>query len=688
VAADLPVARVVVDVPLPHLDRVFDYAVPEPMSAAAQPGVRVRVRFAGQDVDAYVVERAATTEHAGALAPLRRVVSAEPVLTADVLALCRAVADHYAGSLVDVLRLAVPPRHAAAEKAAPAAPAEHARPAVPDPGPWSGYTAGPAFVARLADGGSPRAVWTALPGPSWARAVAVAAAATAASGRRTLVVVPDHRDAAVVEAALVDVLGPGRHVRIGADLGPAARWTAFLGCLRGGPDVVVGTRAAMFAPVADLGLVVLWDDGDDSHAEPHAPYPHVRDVLVLRAGLTGAAALLGGWSRTAEAALLLGDGWARPVEAARAALRAGWPRVVVADEAARPDEDAARAARMPAPAWRAVQDGLRQGSVLVQVPHVGYVPRVACQTCRRPALCVHCHGPLRLPQAAAGPVAAPPECTWCGRPAVAWQCPHCEGRSLRARRVGVDRTAEELGRAFPGAKVVVSRPSKNLPAVPAAGAIVLATPGVEPAVAGGYAAAVLLDGDVLLARPDLRAGEEALRRWRAAAALVRPATDGGTVVVVADPAAGAVEALVRGAPGGFAERELDERTALGLPPAVAAATLDGPALAVAALLGAAVLPAGAEVLGPVPHELRQRSSGPRHDAAQGSRGGAHRETGRRPAAPAATLDGGEEPVRAILRAPRPARAELARALHAAAAVRSARREPGAVRVMLDPDDLG
>jgi primosomal protein N' (replication factor Y) len=243
---------------------------------------------------------------------------------------------------------------------------------------------------------------------------------------------------------------------------------------------------------------------------------------------------------------------------------------------------------------------------------------------------------------------------------------------LRARGIGVDRTAEELGRAFPGATVVVSRAARRLPAVPAEGAIVLATPGIEPPVPGGYAAAVLLDGDILLARPDLRAGEEALRRWRAAAALVRPAPDGGTVVVSADPASAAVEALVRGDPAHFAARELEERAALRLPPAVAAATLDGQAGAVASFLAATEVPDGVEVLGPVPHESRARPA-PVRSAAEPV---------------VATLDGSDEQVRVILRAARAQRADLARALHAAAAVRSAGREPGAVRVRLDPDDLG
>ena len=52
---------------------------------------------------------------------------------------------------------------------------------------------------------------------------------------------------------------------------------------------MAGTRAAAFAPVHDLGLVALWDDGDDLYAEPRAPYPHTREVLLLRAHDVGAA---------------------------------------------------------------------------------------------------------------------------------------------------------------------------------------------------------------------------------------------------------------------------------------------------------------------------------------------------------------------------------------------------------------
>ena len=182
-----------------------------------------------------------------------------------------------------------------------------------------------------------------------------------------------------------------------------------------------------------------------------------------------------------------------------------------------------QAPRIPPIAWRAAHDALPRGPVLVQVPRAGYLPGVACATCRAPARCPACSGPLRLADArsSTGPV-----CGWCGRVWPAWRCPHCQGTRLRASTVGVERTAEELGRAFPGAAVVLSRADRALPAVPTEQALVLSTPGVEPFAPGGYAAALLLDGDLLLgrARPARGGGGAAALAGRRRA---RPAGAGG-----------------------------------------------------------------------------------------------------------------------------------------------------------------
>ena len=673
-AADLPVARVAVDMPLAHLDRPFDYLVPERLTLAAVPGCRVRVRFAGRLTGGYLLERAEASDHQGSLAFLERVVSPEPVLTAEIAGVARAVADRYGGTLADVLRLAIPPRHARAE--AEGRDGQHAqagglpggagpgRKERPGPGSWARYLAGPAFLAAVADGRAPRAVWSALPGPDWPGEIARAAATAAAAGRGALIVVPDARDLDSVDAALAALPGAAPHVCLSAGLGPAERYRRWLTVLRGGTLIVAGTRSAMFAPVADLGLVVLWDDGDDLHAEPRAPYPHAREVLALRAHRRGAAALIGGFARTAEATQLVAAGWARALSGDRAAVRRRAPLITAAaGDAELARDPAARSARMPGLALRTARDALAAGPVLVQVPRRGYVVAAACERCHARARCAACGGPLALPAARSAAF-----CRWCAAPAASPACPACGHTRLRALITGAGRTAEELGRAFPSVPVRTSGRTEVITEVPAAPAVVVATPGAEPRAEGGYAAAVLLDGWALLGRASLRAAEEALRRWINAAALVRPAADGGAVVVVADAGLPAVQALIRWDPVTHAERELAERAELRFPPAVRMAALTGPGPAVREVLRAAVLPAGADVLGPVP-----AGDGPAPGSSRG---------GRKPAA----REGGDQ-ARALVRVPRTEGLALATALRAALAVRTARKDPAVVRLQLDPAEL-
>lgn len=591
-AATDPVARVLVDVPLAHLDRPFDYLVPAAMAGTAVPGARVKVRFAGQDVDGFLVARAAVSEHGGRLAPLRRVVSDEPVLSPAIAHLTHLVAERYAGSRADVLRLAVPPRHATTERA----------PSVPAPAPlldlvagahaWRGHEPGAAFLQHLADGGGPRAVWSVAPGTDWPHLLAHAVAATYSSGRGALVCVPDHKDVARVDAALGAVLGEGHHVTLTADSGPAARYADFLAVSRGARRIVVGTRAAAFAPVHDLGLVAIWDDGDDLYAEPRAPYPHTRETLLLRAAEESTAVLVGGFARTVEAAYLLRSGWAQELAPPRELLR---QRVTVAVSGAS-DADLARdphgpAARIPRQAHQAIAAGLELGPVLVQTPRTGYVPSLACERCRTPARCTACHGPLAL----GGPT-SPPRCRWCGAADETWACAECGHRGLRAPVLGDHRTAEELGRAFARTPIRSSRDDRVRATVPDRPEIVVATPGAEPVAEAGYAVVVLLDTWLSLARADLRTAEESLRRWANAVGLVRP---GGRVLAVGDPAHPALQALVRWDMAGFAERETRERLEAHLPPASRLATIAGEPGAVDDALTLLSAPASAEILGPV-----------------------------------------------------------------------------------------
>lgn len=753
-AAGRPIARVLPLLEPAHLDRDFDYLVPAEFDEEAQPGVRVRIRFSGRLIDGFLLERLEKTDHTGKLMSLERVVSPERVLTPEILRLVNAVAARYAGTRADVLRLAIPPRHARTEaegvggerksprrkksdktKAADAeqtvsatdaaevtvdseaavansdsvvqadsvdlnAPTASYGPRLvgspsgespPDPAEpvvdsaaataWGRYVHGVSFLTALVKGRGPRAAWQALPGEDWARRLAELAAAAVSSGRTAVIVVPDQRDLDRVIAECTALVGESA-VGLAAGLGPAARYRRWLAVLRGSARVVVGTRSTVFAPAQNLGLIAIWDDGDDTYAEPRSPYSHAREVAMLRAHETGAAFVVGGFARTAEAQAIVESGWAHDLLADRPVLRECAPRITAPGDTdmAMERDPLARAVRIPGAAFMAAKRALAAGEpVLVQVPRRGYIPALSCAKCRTPARCRHCNGPLALPEDgtgavsvatratgragavrnSSGEVAHSPSCRWCGIVEAAFRCQACGSRALRAVVIGAVRTAEELGRAFPGVPIRGSGGGTVLSSVPEGPQVVVSTIGAEPTVPGGYGVALLLDGWALLGRADLRAAEDALRRWLTAAALVRP---DGHVIVMAEPTIPTVQALLRWDPVGHARFELAARTEVRFPPAIRLAAIDGTTDTIAELLGEAKLPDEVEVLGPVPLPFGARKP----------------FSGDTPA----------EVERMILRVDRNHGAALARALAAAQAVRSTHRSDGPLRVQIDPIDIG
>ncbi|PPB50409.1 primosomal protein N' [Arthrobacter pityocampae] len=705
-ASSLPIARVILDAQLPHLDRYFDYAVPAAMDAEAQPGVRVKVRFAGREHAGFLAERVQEASTTATLLPLAKVVSPQQVLTPEILALATAVAARSVGTVSDVLRSAVPPRMARVEDEfdAPRAtgeptapPSEDTDPEAFDPeapadmlpvaagqpasGGFRRYPNGRAFLQHLRAGESPRAVLTSLGGygaTAWHEEIADAVAAAASAGRGAVVVVPDQRDLARVEAALMARLGASGVARLTGEDGATPRYRNFMRILHGAATVAVGTRSAAYAPVRNLGLVCLWDDGDDQHVEQRAPYQHIRDVLLLRAEQAGAAMLLSSFGRTTEAQRLVDIGWAHAIQADRTEVRRSTPRVLHAADAYQMERDPLAAqARIPHAAWAAAQAGLKDGPVLLQVARTGFSPALACDRCRHAARCGVCAGPLAQPGRN-----APPACRWCGRPDSHWTCPECGGTRIRATVAGATRTAEELGRAFPGVPVISSAGEHIVDDVRDAPAVVVATPGAEPVAAGGYAAVILLDGNALLSRESLRAGEDALRRWFSAAILARPSTAGGTVVITGDDDV-AVGHLVRWDPAGAASRELAERHELGLPPAVRYAVLTGTREALTHFLDGLDTEGAVRVVGPaaVPPDIRREAVLAARAAAGPKRGP---DRGSPPPADALAGQGSH---RVLLFFSYRAAAGVTKLLRARRAALSARRTGEPVHIRLDALDV-
>ncbi|NLP85382.1 primosomal protein N' [Microbacterium sp. CFH 90308] len=600
------VARVLIDSPLPQLDRLFDYEIPDDLASAAVPGVRVRVplRSAGRVVDGYLVEIGDPDASDRPLSELDAVVSPVPVLTAGLYALARRAADRAAGSASDILRLAIPRRMVRAEKAWLAAEAP-ARPEVTEeslawarevlsayPGLAEAVDAGerlavdaPPSPAQLPDG---------TPVGSWAVFLAAAAVQTLGSGRSAIVAMPDHRDRAQLEAALAAHVPADALVRDDAKRSGPERYAAFLRTLAAVPCTVIGNRSAVYAPVSELGLVALWDDGDPLLAEPLSPGVHARDAALLRQELDGGALIFAGHTRTTDVERLVAVGWVRDLPAARRRS----PRVVLS--ATREGES--RGARVPSSAFATAREALESGPVLVQVARPGYAPVLVCAQCRHPARCAHCGGPLH----AARPGAVP-ACSWCGRAATRWACTECSGTLLRMASSGSERTADELGRAFPGTRVIVADGDHPVPQVEARPTLVVATRGAEPPAVGGYRAVILLDGDRMLMAEDLRIGESCLRWWSNAAALAAP----GAPVHLVGVGGAVARALATWTHAGYARAELADRAPLRMPPTVRVAAVDGARAAVDAALmelRRSVPELDAEaVLGPLPRNDAMRA---------------------------------------------------------------------------------
>jgi len=600
----MTIARVLVDSVLPQLDRLLDYRVPEGLTGI-EPGMRVTVplRSANRLAQGFVIELVEQQEHPGPLSDVESLVSPVPILRPEVWALVRSVADRAAGSANDILRLAIPPRQVRVEKAwlarsidPPPKSASNATPLLAAAIP--GYATG-ALESAIAE--HRRVALSVAPGVErlpqgtwvgrWAVTLARAAAQALATGESAILVAPDYRDQAQLAAALAAFLPSESIVQLDARQPNPERYRGLLRALGEAPVAILGNRSAVYAPAARLGLIAIWNDGDPLLAEPLSPNVHPRDAALVRQEQQDCALLIAGHTRTTEVQRLVEVGWLEELRPERTSR----PHVIPTAAIAAQDRLAAQA-RIPSVAWREATKAIATGPVLVQVSRPGYTPGLRCADCGDPARCRRCAGPLQYARAG-----APASCGWCGAVETAFVCPNCRGTTLRASGAGADRTADELGRAFPGVRVVVADGEHPLLEIDDRPALVIATRGAEPLAAGGYRAVLLLDGDRMVARESLRVGEDCLRWWSDAASL---AADDAPVVLVGVGGELAT-ALSAWRQDEYARRELADRRALRFPPAVRVATLRGEPDAVAGAIAA--LPPGAEELGTTMHEGRARA---------------------------------------------------------------------------------
>ena len=580
----LSVARVVLDSPLPQLDRLLDYRIPPQLADSVLEGslVHVPLRSSGRQALAYVVEIASGSDYAGRLSDVSDVVSAIPILPRRLFDLARAVADRQVGTAADVLRLALPRRYVRAEKTFAVQP--FVQPEAVAARTVTGFDQHVEAHARLAvTVPMTQAVNSrSQPTTAWSVMMAQMSRNAIASETSAILIVPDFRDIARVVADL-ESDGLGDFVcRLDAEVEPAVRWVNYLRCVRGDSVIVVGSRSAAYAPVARLGAFVMWDDGDPVLDEPMAPYAHPRDVGLLRHQQEGGILAFLSLSPSAHVTRLTDIDWLSHVDLSG---RPG-PTVIPLD-----DESPGRPGSIPAVAWQWAAKAVTQAPVLIQVPRPGFSQLSVCASCRERSACAGCGGPLR--RSSRGAV---PDCRWCGRLATDITCSSCGSHEITDVSPGSTWTADMIGKSFPNVPIVVSDGERIVTRIEQTPQIVVSTPGAEPFCPGGYSTVIIVDADRQLYSDKMRVVENALRLWAHAIACCGPS--GRVFVQGAGVRLGAV--LGSRSWSDYMRTEVEQRSQLHLPPSSRMAHVTGNAQVVARALDAIPTEGVYSILGPMP----------------------------------------------------------------------------------------
>ena len=527
-STQLPVARLWVDTGLSHLEPTYDYLVPQSLDADVSVGVKVLVDFAGRKVDGFVIERI-NSSSVGNLKFIEKVTSPVPLLTAEVTELVAAVARRWGSIPSEILTAAIPPRVMATEK---------------------GFTRDSAaqLHERNRSKNPSHSYYLFTPGENPFETIA-SWAVTRLSKGGVLVVLPELREVLTLSEELSNL--DADFVILDGSLPRSTRYENFLKVATGAAKLVIGTRSAIFAPVANLQTIVVFREGSESHYEKRSPGWNVRDVAILRSQLSAIDLTFAGFAPSSEVSLLIEDE-AIALRGKRAKVNAiAYPQT--------------HGELLPDRIFTPIRDALTRGSVLFLVPRKGYSQAISCTSCRNISLC-DCGGRIYFGGPEKGYI-----CSLCNLSTPEWSCKWCKKSAANLLGRGNLRFAQEIGRAFPGFPVLSSDATHVVEQVENQRSIVLATAGMAPPVEGGYQAVVVLEGDNLFSQLDLRAQERAREAIMQSASLL---SANGKALIVVDNAHPIVAGLSRWNLSPLLTRELREREQTQLPPYVHAIVLE------------------------------------------------------------------------------------------------------------------
>ncbi len=585
-ARNLPIASILVDTGVLHLDQELDFLVPEELTEFLISGTLVKVPFNRKRVLGVVLSRKSSSPYTGQLRFVSELIRPFPLVTPKVLALITEVSQHYGGNRWDTLRYALPnfsskTRTMESSSGSLQESVHLVKPESIDDrysvNFWRALQEKPGEKSQV------RAFWAPLPAENPLLFLKKLIENIAGS---VLLVMPDYVDVERMHELMTSSNKDSgkKVVTWHSQMSRGKREETFIEILQAEQIVVIGVRGSLFLPIKNLDLIMVWEESNDSHCEPRSPYFHGREVAIMRSNIEKTHLILTGSSPSMRSASYIEKRYVIPLTFT--AQRSSKPGISV--EAINERNSPAENGRISSKAWQVIKSGLKNGPVLIQIPLRGYIQALSCSNCRNRALC-SCGGKLILTHEAGVPT-----CSLCRDLKRSWKCTYCNGQRLRQNQIGDLRLTEELGRAFPNERVVFSNRDHRILTVPDEPLIVVTTPGSEPFAQSGYGAIAVLNSHLLLERATLDSEVETRNRWFYLGSMVKQE---GIIYIDSDYTNRNVQALLRWDPIGIALTELDERKSLLLPPAVRGVEVSGEFNAVAEVVRN--LPGGALISHPL-----------------------------------------------------------------------------------------
>jgi primosomal protein N' (replication factor Y) len=540
------VARVAFDSALPQLDRLFDYEIPDELADSIRVGQLVEVPFgrSAKNRNGFVVEIAESSSFGGELSAVASVVSERVLVTPKILELCQTLATRQALSFGELLKVACPDRMVRVDKS------------------WKGEE----YRAELVPSHE-HEQWAAnqlasisvMPGfvehnsvleSRWLHEVVRLCHLMLSESQSVIVCVPDFRDVERLHLVFEKANLSGFLNSYDTNATKSEQFARHLRALESHPQIVLGSRSALYSPLSNLGAIVLWDEGDEGHQDEGSPYLHSRDVALVRQSIEDCQLVFLQHAKSATIKRLetLAYLQAQTQKSAR-------PNVAFSSDDFRVDSLA----------HRVIKEGLKTGAVLVQVAAKGSSTSISCSDCGKRSACGFCNGPLweNSKQQVV--------CRVCSGFNLNITCRDCNSQKAKRGRAGTSRTLQEFGKSFPGVRLIEATGESGVMFLKGEPAIVVSTAGAEPICETGYSAVVILDADLELSRDHLDATEQAIRKWANALSLL--SGDGKGAIIGVSPEFG--QALSLWQVDELAAKLLNERIELGFPPAVRLVSISG-----------------------------------------------------------------------------------------------------------------